>query len=202
VYSPKWKPALPTLYLLLLSAALSSVTGVLVSALYSLGRGTAGLRIAILWTGLTWLSALLLSLAGIGFEALGIAFLVGTLAALALTLHEIRDLGVLRFLSEMRPPAVGAIALAAGLYLLAPVVVRSLWSLLIVGSVAGIAGLAANVAGERSTAQAAIRSLFTGFSPAQPGRVPAANEYGVPSRAPSEPATPRRGAESSDGSLL
>jgi O-antigen/teichoic acid export membrane protein len=172
IYSPKWRPALPVLYLLLASAALSSVVGVLVSALYSLGRGAAGLRIAAVWTGLTWVIGVLLAIVGEGFEGLGLAFLAGTVVALLLTLYEIRDLDALRLAGEMLLPALSGVIVAVGLYLLAPAVVHSLWSFLLVGFAAGVVGLAANVMGERSMVWAAIKSLASDFSSAQPAPSP------------------------------
>ena len=45
-----------------------------ISALYSLGKGGAGLRVAVGWAALTWLAALALFLGGVGSEAMGIAF--------------------------------------------------------------------------------------------------------------------------------
>ncbi len=162
IYGPKWFPALSSLYVLYINMVLGVGTGILMAAVYSLGRAGTGLRIHASWAAATWLIALALAYAGMGFESLAWAYAMGTAAALTALVLTLRDLiPVVPSLAEVVrvPTIVGAIT-AATLYVLAPFIVHNWWSLAVLALAGGLAGLAANVWQDRAGALAAVRSAL------------------------------------------
>jgi O-antigen/teichoic acid export membrane protein len=158
VYGPKWLPAERSLYLLFLNGVLSMGTGLLVPALYSLGRAGVGLRISLLWTLTTWFVAMLLALVGMGFEALPIAYAVGSLLALGLIGRQVRRLGSARFVRELALPIATAVGVGALLRVTAPALIHGPPSLAAVALISVVFGLLVNLWSDRSIAIGAMKS--------------------------------------------
>lgn len=161
VYGSKWLPVLPVLYLLCANMVLSVTAGLLQSVLYSLGRATAGIRVAMGSALITWLLAPLFLLAGADFQGLAVAYLIGTAATtLAAIVIELRDLGKIDYLGTLWLPALSATAIIAALQALGPIVVHNLISLLAVAAIAASVGLTINLWSDRAVALATARRLL------------------------------------------
>jgi O-antigen/teichoic acid export membrane protein len=158
VYGEQWLPAVSTLVLLAASMALGVPVSVLVPALYSLGRGRAGMAVSLGWTALTWVAAGAFATAGMGYDALAAGYVVGSAGALGAVLYALRDIGAGPLLRAMAlPTATGAVAgLAAygssGL-------VDGLAGLLVVGGAIGALALAVNLWPERGRGRALLGAL-------------------------------------------
>jgi O-antigen/teichoic acid export membrane protein len=145
VYGEKWLPAVPALVLLSFSMALSCVAGVLLPALYSLGRERTGTTIALGWTALTWLIAGVLAFAGFDFNSIAWGYLMASAIALVCTLYALRDLGVAGLLVPLVLPALTAGAIMLILWLFGPGLVHNLLSLVIAAVLGGALALAVNL---------------------------------------------------------
>jgi PST family polysaccharide transporter len=159
IYGDKWLPALPSLYLLLLVMVLSAGSNVLIPAIYSLGDANGGLRIAVGWAALTWIFGIFFALVGQSVETLALAYLASTLVGTGMMLVALREVGLSKLLRGLAVPAISAVVLAGLLQLIAPVLVHGFISLVVVGGLAGLVGLAVNVWGDRGAALSAVRSL-------------------------------------------
>ena len=121
VYGAKWLPAVPTLVILSLSMAVSCVAGVLLPALYSLGRERAGTTIALGWTALTWIIAGALAVAGLDFNSIAWGYLAASIVALVFIVYVLRDLGLGNLLGPLPLPTLTAIGTGWPYGSLAPV---------------------------------------------------------------------------------
>jgi PST family polysaccharide transporter len=159
IYGAKWLPASSALAILSVSMAISSAGGVLLPALYSLGRGKTGTTLSMGWVALTWLAAGVLAMARVGFEAVAWAYLLASMAALAAMLYTLRRLGWGQLVGPIALPGVSAVALALGLWVVGPALVHDLLTLLLVGGVGMVAALAANLWPERSQATGLLKAV-------------------------------------------
>ena len=159
IYGAKWLPAAGTLAILSASMAISAAAGVLLPALFSLGRGNAGTAVSMGWVGLTWVLASVFVAAGVGFEAIAWAYLLASVAALLATLYAVRHLGILHLLGAMAMPTASGISLGVLLWLVGPALVHDLATLLLVGGLGGIVTLAANMWPDRAQAPAFLKSI-------------------------------------------
>ncbi|HET9494095.1 MAG TPA: oligosaccharide flippase family protein [Chloroflexia bacterium] len=161
IYGEQWIPAVGTLVLLSAAMAVGVPVNVLVPALYSLGRGRAGMALSLGWTALTWVAAGAFAAAGMGYDALAAGYVVGSAVALAAVLYALRDIGPARLLRAMAlPTATGA---AAGLAAYgASGLVDGLAGLLVVGGAIGVLALAANLWPERARGRALLGALRRG----------------------------------------
>jgi hypothetical protein len=156
IYGPKWAPALVALYILYGNMLVSIGTGVLMPAVYSMGWAATGLKISVLWTLITWLAAIGFAMAGVGFEGIAIAYLIGTSVALILIGLRVNSIGRI----DAGKPV--AIAVLNGV-LLALVTrwtggfVSNWWHLIALGLLSSIVGIIANVWPERQKALSALR---------------------------------------------
>ncbi|HYP41111.1 MAG TPA: oligosaccharide flippase family protein [Chloroflexia bacterium] len=162
VFGAKWLPAVPTLYLLIINMIMGIGTGVFVPALYSMGSAARALRIAAVWASLTWLAALGLYVAGVGFEALAVAYVVGTGIALAALILALRELGGIGLLKGVVAPLASGLVVATALYLAAPALVNNLAMLAVVAVVGGTLCLAINLWADRHTVLATLRNTMQG----------------------------------------
>lgn len=161
VYGEQWLPAVGTLGLLAASMALGVPVSVLVPALYSLGRGRAGMAVSLGWTALTWVAALGFAAAGMGYDALAAGYVVGSAGALVAVLYTLRELGAARLVRAMSVPTVTGMAAALAAYA-ASGLVDGLVSLLAVGGAIGAATLAANLWPERWRGRALLGAMRRG----------------------------------------
>ena len=159
IYGAKWRPALPSVYLLCANMTLALVTSILIPALYSQGRDKAALRIAVGWAALTWFLAPALAATGIGFEGLPLAMTLASAFALVLALFEVRDMG-LDLLRVVRLPLLTALASVLILVPTAPVAVHGIPSLIGLATIVGAGGLIANIWSDRLVASSAIRAAL------------------------------------------
>ena len=159
VYGPKWRPALPSLYLLCVTMTLAVGTSILIPALHSCGRAKAAFRTAAGWAVLTWLIALALVAAGLSLEALPLAMALGTVVAVAVVLFEVRDLG-LRLRRTLARPLLTGLASVLILVPLGPLAVHGIPSLLALAVIVGGAALLANIWSDRLVASSAIRAVL------------------------------------------
>lgn len=161
IYSPKWQPALPSLYILLVNMVLGIGTGILLPALYSIGRAGPALTLSALWAALTWITAVVLIAAGASFESIAAAYSLSTGIALALIIFEMRDLLSIRlFKAVVLPLLSGSVTAAALYYYVGPFLVHSVWSLLLAVVAGGGLSLLVNVWSDRETALRAAKSAI------------------------------------------
>jgi teichuronic acid exporter len=168
IYGPKWFPALPSLYLLYFTVILGVGTGGLLPALYSVGKAGAALRISVGWALLTWMVALGLVWMGMGFEALAAANLLASVFALTKIVIEVRRLGNINLLGSVWLPAVSGICTGGLCFLIAPVMVHNIWSLIAMAFVTGVSALSINLWTDRSTVIQSARSILRGMLQSQP----------------------------------
>ena len=141
--------------------AITAASGVLLPAIYSLGNANGGLYISLAWVALTWILGGAFALVWPGVEALALAYLITTAAATVAMLEALREVGLGILLRGLPLPFAGGVVLAVALQVAAPLLVHGLVSLVVVGGVAGLMGLAINVWGDRAAALSAVRSLGT-----------------------------------------
>ena len=159
IYGAKWLPASGALAILSASMALSAAVGVLIPALYSLGRGSVGTALSLGWVALTWVLAGVLAVAGMGFEAVAWAYLFAGGVALIATLYAVRHLGIGHLLSAMAMPTASGLALGVVLWLVSPLLVHDLVTLALVGGIGVFATLAANMWTERALGPAFLKAV-------------------------------------------
>jgi teichuronic acid exporter len=160
VYGAKWLPALPALYLLYINMVLGIATGVLMPALYSIGRVGPGLRISLIWMGLTWLIAAGLVVAGAGFAGIAAAYSIATVAIMVPLVVEIRKIGPVDLLGATWWPLLTAVIVGGLLYLMAPLLVHNFWTLGLAAALGAGAGLAANLWSDRAATIRALQGLL------------------------------------------
>ncbi|MFP5225103.1 MAG: oligosaccharide flippase family protein [Actinomycetota bacterium] len=139
VYVPKWEPALPTVYLLLIPMIHASYSTVCVSALYGVGRAKTVLRLTLVWAIAGWALGIPLTLA-VGMHGFAIAMsIVSWLSFMSVRainkvvkISFIPDLLRITFIAAV-PASVCAIASAA--------FVHDAWQLLALAIAGGIAYL-------------------------------------------------------------
>jgi O-antigen/teichoic acid export membrane protein len=165
IYGAKWLQALPSFYMFAAHTALWAPAAVLITALYSLGRGVQGLRILIGMTLVAWLGAALFAYLGVGEASLALGYLLSGVVALGGAVYEFRSLEGLHWLRPTMLPLASTIVLGTGLYWIAPLVVHGVVSLVVVASLSGTAIVAANLIGEYSRLIAHARSMLNTFSP-------------------------------------
>ena len=159
VYGAKWLPAAGTLALFSASMALSAAAGVLLPALYSLGRASVGTALSLGWVALTWALAGAFALAGVEFDAAAWAYLVASGVALVAVMYAVRHLGLASLLGAMAVPAASGLALGAGLWLLGPALVHDLVTLILAGGVGAIATLIVNMWPDRAQAPGFLKAV-------------------------------------------
>jgi len=139
VFSDKWLPALPALYLLSIHWSGANLTSPLVSTLNAMGRARLGLALSAVWTAATFALALLF-LHRFGFVGIALAYsvtMIGAAAAVLVTIHRL--LPELRLWPQVRAPLAAALLASGGCFglrqLLNPSVVTLLALLLATGLV-------------------------------------------------------------------
>jgi len=112
VFSDKWLPALPALYLLSIHWTGANLTSPLVSALNAMGRPRLSLALSAAWTAATVLLALVF-LQRFGFLGIALAYSVTMIVASTAAVVTVRRFLRLKLWREVRGPA-GASVLACG----------------------------------------------------------------------------------------
>ena len=138
VYTDKWLPALPALYLLCAEAVFGLLTSLLMPVLQATGRLSTALRLSLAWAGLTWALALVLAWSPLGFAGVAAAYALSTPLAALLLARQIRAVAPVRLLPSAGPAAGAALAAGAIMALIAGRLNASLAEL----AVAAVAGLA------------------------------------------------------------
>lgn len=117
VFSDKWLPALPALYLLSVHWSGANLTSPLVSALNAMGHVRLALVLSATWAAATFALALLL-LPGLGFVAFALAYAITMIGASIAAIAITRRFVPIRLWSEVRAPVAAAV-LACGACFLA-----------------------------------------------------------------------------------
>jgi len=117
VYTDKWLPAMPALYLLCVDALFGIFTALLMPVLQATGRLTVALRLSLGWAGLTWVLALACS--PLGFVGVAAAYALSTPLAALLLVRQIRAVTPVRLLPNGGPAAAAAGVAGAIMTLLA-----------------------------------------------------------------------------------
>jgi teichuronic acid exporter len=138
IYTDKWLPALPALYLLCAEAVFGVFTTLLMPVLQATGRLSTALRLSLVWTGLTWALALVLAWSPLGFVGVAVAYALSTPLAALLLVRQIRTVAPVRLLPNAGPAAAAAVAAGVVMALIA----GRLGEGLAVLAVAAAAGLA------------------------------------------------------------
>lgn len=160
IYDPKWLPALNPLYIFTINTAINAPVGILLPALYSLGRGGKAFRLLVIMLAITWLTGIVLAFAGVGLTASATAFLVGMITSLIVVAYDLQDFGGFSLLMPLVRPAVVGVIVAVLLLLIGPTFVHNLISLLIVGALAGLLMLALNMWGDYASLIAQARTFL------------------------------------------
>jgi len=145
IYTDKWLPALPALYLLCAEAFFGLFTGLLMPVLQAAGRLTVALRLSLLWASLTWVLALALAWSPLGFVGVAAAYALSTPLAALLLARQIRTVAPVRLLPNAAPAAAAAGAAGVIMALLAGRIGSGLAALAAVAAV-GLAVYAALIA--------------------------------------------------------
>jgi PST family polysaccharide transporter len=123
IYSAQWLPAVPLLYLYAIGMSVGFFTPVLATAFDALGDPKTVLRLSIVYTIGTWLTAAPASLlwGRLGFVIVYVAWvIIGNIAIIVLLRRKVPRARVVR---QLRGPfAGGALTAAAGFFLAAPLV--------------------------------------------------------------------------------
>src|ERR1700694_4968773 len=117
VFSDKWLPALPALYLLSIHWSGANLTSPLVSALNAMGHARLALGLSGIWAAATFALALLF-LPGLGFIAFALRFSVKMVGASIAAVLLTRRFVPIRLWPQVRVPLAAA-ALACGACFLA-----------------------------------------------------------------------------------
>jgi PST family polysaccharide transporter len=159
VYGPKWEPALLAFYLFTANTAINAPVGVLMPALYSLGRSTQAFRALLIMLAVTWAVGIALTVLGVGLEAAAFAFLAGMIANLFVVARDLADVGGWALFRPLALPLASAILGASLLYVLAPATIHDVVSLVVVAALAGLFMLAINLWGEYGALLAQMKAL-------------------------------------------
>jgi O-antigen/teichoic acid export membrane protein len=116
IYTDKWLPALPVMYLLLVSTACASVSSTLTTALNAMGKPAIVTRLMLMWLVLLWVTAvpLVLWLGYVGY-AVSNACVASTVIVTVLVFKRYQPVRVLRCIAS---PAVSATVGGVGFYVM------------------------------------------------------------------------------------
>ena len=145
IYTDKWLPALPALYLLCAEAFFGLLTGLLMPVLQATGRLTVALRLSLVWAGLTWVLALALAWSPLAFAGVAAAYALSTPLAALLLARQVRTVASVRLLPNAGPAAAAAAVAGVIMALFASQMGGGL-AVLAVAAAAGLALYAALIA--------------------------------------------------------
>ena len=145
IYTDKWLPALPALYLLCAEAVFGVLTSLLMPVLQATGRLSVALRLSLGWAGLTWALALVLAWSPLGFVGVAAAYALSTPLAALLLARQIQTVAPVRLLPNVGPAAAAAVAAGAIMALVAARLGAGL-AALVVAAAAGLAVYAGLIA--------------------------------------------------------
>lgn len=131
VFSDKWLPALPAVYLLSIHWSGANLTTPLVSTLNAMGRARLGLALSAGWTAATFALALTF-LGPAGFVGIALAYavsMIGASIAVVVTVHRL--LPDLRLWPQVRAPLTAALLASGGCFLVRQVLEPSLLNLVV-----------------------------------------------------------------------
>ena len=142
VFSDKWLPALPAVYLLSVHWSGANLTSPLVSALNAMGHVRLALVLSAVWAAATFALALLL-LPGVGFVAFALAYSITMIGASTAAVVITRRFVPIRLWPEVRAPVVAAVLACGACFLARQVLPATLLDLiiLILATGAAYAGL-------------------------------------------------------------
>jgi len=138
VFSDKWLPALPALYLLSIHWSGANLTSPLVSALNAMGHARLALALSAAWTACTILLAVVF-LQRFGFLGIALAYsvtMVGASMAAIVTAHRFLQLRLWR---QVRAPLAAAILACGGCFIARLLLAPSLPALVLLILATGIA---------------------------------------------------------------
>ncbi len=129
-WANKWEPALLSLIFFSLNAIVSSMSSVLVNVLDATGRVKTTLKLMVLWTFMTWsITPLFIYLWG--FNGVAIASFVVTLT-IFITIYLVKKVVDFNFIKSVYKPAIAAIIMALGTFILADLLIENLLTLFFV----------------------------------------------------------------------
>src|SRR2546422_10340154 len=138
VFSDKWLPALPAVYLLSVHWSGANLTSPLVSALNAMGHVRLALVLSAVWAAATFALALLL-LPGVGFVAFALAYSITMIGASTAAVVITRRFVPIRLWPEVRAPMVAAVLACGACFLVRQVLPATLLDLIILILVTGAA---------------------------------------------------------------
>ena len=112
---PQWEPAIPPLLILLMQTPLDALIAILLPLIYAIGHAGQGLRLSMIWTGLTWLFSLIMLFVWRNLNAIPLAFALATLCAAGLVARSIPRAIHIHWRSVIGKPLILALALGATL---------------------------------------------------------------------------------------
>ncbi len=135
-WANKWEPALISLIFFSLNAIVSSMSSVLVNVLDATGRVKITLKLMVLWTFMTWsITPIFIYLWG--FNGVAIASFVVTLT-IFITIYLVKRVVDFNFIKSIYKPAIAAIIMALGTFILADLFIYDLLTLIFVIILGGI----------------------------------------------------------------
>lgn len=135
LYTSKWRPGLPSFYLLSIPVLMATYSTVMVGALYGIGRAKTVLKLTAIWTVAGWGLAVPATL-WLGFNGFAAAMAVVSLLSYLSVLEMNKVIKIEFVRTSLRLLAIAAIP-AGFVWAMAPVVVQDSVSLAVLGGLGG-----------------------------------------------------------------
>ena len=159
VFSDKWQPALPALYLLSIHWTGANLTSPLVSTLNAIGRVRLALLISASWTVATFVLALGF-LQVLGFTGIALAYSVTMVAACIVAVVSIRRYLDIHFWSQIRFPILAATIAWGACFLLRQFLQATIVNLVALIALGGLAYVALLWVGEGQRLRLELRTVL------------------------------------------
>ena len=160
VFSDKWLPALPALYLLSIHWTGANLTSPLVSALNAMGHPRLSLALSAAWTAATVLLALVF-LQRFGFLGIALAYSVTMVFASTAAIVVVRRFLPLRLWRQVRVPAAAALLACGGCFLIRQLLAPTLVTLVVLILATGLAYIGILWIADGRRLQAELRQLIS-----------------------------------------
>ncbi len=135
-WSGKWEPAVISVVFFTLNALVSSLSGVLINVLDATGRVATTLRLMGLWTLLTWI-LVPVAILFLGYNGVSIASFIITLT-IVYTVYLVKKQVTFSVMRPIIKPVFATFAMGITAYLVAPILVRDIPTLIVLIGGAGI----------------------------------------------------------------
>jgi PST family polysaccharide transporter len=140
VFSDKWRPALPAVYLITINILGSYIMTPFIPAINALGYTARTLRITVIWTATSWLLAIFATRV-FGFTGIAVAYALAITVAVPLTTRELRRSANIEVWKSIRAPIVAGLPVIFCGGVVGHYLIHNLLMLFIIGGITGLAYL-------------------------------------------------------------